>query len=171
METYNASIDTLSKIITVIALVISALILAIFWGYTNISPIETEQQAGKLIAALVLAIFVITWALAPKAYRLTPDELVIVRPLRPVKIPLNQIEQVTLPDIGNFRNMLRIFGSGGFLGYFGLFWSLKEGWMWWYATRRSNLIKIAVTGQKPIVITPDDLMLAQELKKWTKNKN
>jgi len=170
MNTYKASLDTLSKIITGIVLVITVAILGIVLGYTNISPVETEQQAGKLIAALLLAVFVITWALAPKAYGLTSGELIILRPMRPVKIPLSQIESVIQPEMEYFPSMLRLFGSGGFLGYFGLFWSSKLGQMWWYATQRNNLIMIYLTEGKPVVISPDDLMLAQELQKWAKNK-
>ncbi|OWY20844.1 hypothetical protein C7N43_26820 [Sphingobacteriales bacterium UPWRP_1] len=168
MKTYNASLDTLSKVVTGIVVVVLVVMLAIVWGYTSISPIETEQQAGKLIAASVVAIFVLSWAFAPQAYRLTPDELIILRPLRPVKIPLNQITQVTQPPMSQFSFMLRLFGSGGFLGYFGLFWASKLGKMWWYATRRNNLIMIYFSEGKPIVISPDDLALAGELQKWVK---
>jgi len=51
---------------------------------------------------------------------------------------------------------MRLFGSGGLFGYFGLFWNREFGTMTWYATRRDQAIMIITSSHKKLVITPDE---------------
>jgi len=51
---------------------------------------------------------------------------------------------------------VRLFGSGGLYGYYGLFWFKGMGRVWVYATRRKNLISITDDSGKKCIISPDN---------------
>lgn len=170
MKIYKASMDTLGKIVTLVVLVIVLSGAATSVIYTLTEQTGPDNYITILSTVAIVAIFGITWFFAPRAYHLTSNELIIDRPWKPVKISLNQIQQVSQPDMSEFAYMLRLFGSGGFLGYFGLFWAAKTGRMWWYATKRTNLIMITLPDSNPIMLSPDDITLADELRKWAKTK-
>ncbi len=51
---------------------------------------------------------------------------------------------------------IRIFGVGGLFGYFGKFANKEMGNMTWYATRRDKTVLVTTTGNKKIIVTPDE---------------
>jgi len=164
MKTYKASMDSLVKIVTIAILVVSG--FAFLSSLVYIMNSESSESWGTLlIVGSLILIFGITYTLAPRAYLLDNNSLTIDRLLAPVVIPLQQISEVSTPPLERFNYAVRLFGSGGFLGYFGLFWVSKTGKMWWYATQRKNVIMVKLTSGSPIIITPDDFSLAEELQK------
>lgn len=164
MKTYKASMDSVCKIITLVVMVILAIAFISSLTY-SLSSEDSERWATLLLFAALFVIFGVTYLLAPRAYQLSTDTLTIDRLWAPVHIPLQQIAEVSTPPLNQFNYAVRLFGSGGFLGYFGLFWVSKTGRMWWYATQRRNVIMVILKEGHPIIITPDDFSLAEELKK------
>ena len=50
---------------------------------------------------------------------------------------------------------IRLWGSGGLFGYYGLFSTAKLGKSTWYVTNRSNAV-VLITAAKTILFSPDD---------------
>ena len=57
------------------------------------------------------------------------------------------------PD--DFRGCIRLGGSGGLFGYYGLFSTAKLGRSTWYVTNRSNSM-VVITAAKTVLLSPDD---------------
>jgi len=49
---------------------------------------------------------------------------------------------------------LRLFGSGGFLGWFGFFYNGSLGRFWAYAGNRDDLVLLTKTDGRKIVLSP-----------------
>jgi hypothetical protein len=82
--------------------------------------------------------------------------MIIHRPLKDVVIHRSAIVEVHQMEDGKLARSMRLFGSGGLFGYFGLFWNREFGTMTWYATRRDQAIIIITSSHKKLVITPDE---------------
>jgi hypothetical protein len=89
--------------------------------------------------------------------------LIIERPVGKKIFRLSDITSVEVPSKESMRWTIRTFGNGGLFGYWGKFTNKTYGNMTWYATRRSNYILIKIK-ERQIVITPDDISLAQSIR-------
>ncbi|HRI27316.1 MAG TPA: PH domain-containing protein [Chitinophagales bacterium] len=152
--TYTASLDKLSKIVTTVVLLVCVVLFFMFWQ--NLPTPGWERWGAYIAFGSIAAVLALTYLLSPRAYRLTQDTLVIERRWKPITIALVDIEAFSTPDLKDFTAMIRLFGSGGLWGYFGLFWNRRIGRMYWYATQLHNLVMLKVKNSHPIVLTPDD---------------
>lgn len=97
----------------------------------------------------------VTRALAPRGYLLNDVELVVDRAMRPIKVPLREIREFGRVEDGLLRRSLRVMGTAGYYGYYGLFWNRKLGKFRLYATRSRDLVSVR-TGRTLYVLSPDD---------------
>jgi hypothetical protein len=63
---------------------------------------------------------------------------------------------VQLLDKETLSWSVRVFGVGGFFGYFGKFANTKLGTMIWYATPKDNIVLVEMLNNKKIILTPDE---------------
>ena len=106
------------------------------------------------IPLLVVLLFV------PPGYSITGQDILIKRLLSNIIIDgaeIQAVEAVEKPDIG-----LRVWGSGGFFGYLGIF-RLGNGYASLYCTRLKNILLIK-TRKRNYLISPDDPR--EFLSKW-----
>ena len=108
-----------------------------------------------LVAALIALTAYITRAMAPKGYALNDVELLIDREMKPIRIPLGEITEVRALEDGVLRSSLRLMGTSGYYGYYGLFWNRKLGKFRAYTTRTKDLLAVK-TEQGLFVLSPDD---------------
>lgn len=108
-----------------------------------------------LAAAVVAASAWLARAMAPLGYSLDDVELVIDRKISPVTIPLRDIAGAGPLEEGVLRRSLRVMGTGGYYGYYGLFWGRKLGFFKAYATRFDRLAEVK-TAKNTFVLSPDD---------------
>lgn len=80
------------------------------------------------------------------------------------KIAVTDIKEVAVIPDQTSLSAIRVFGVGGFFGYFGYFSSAFIGMFQMYGTQNKNRILITTKKDKKIIITPDNLQLAEELK-------
>jgi hypothetical protein len=161
MESYKASLDTLSKIITgfVFLLSVFGVVVAIV-----IKP----WYGGLGLIVIPVVILIPTYIYSVKSYQITNEKLIIKRPLSGFdkEIPLSKIESVTLPPKEDFKWTVRTAGNGGLFGYTGNFANAKLGNFKLYATNRENRILIILReNQNKIVLSPDDAGMAEALQK------
>lgn len=112
-----------------------------------------------LLPIPIVSIGLVTYMFRPLGYTLNVSSLDIVRPKGALSVPYTSIRQGTLiPKFfaSDFRYAIRAFGSGGFFGYYGIFWVKKYGFFRAYLTRLSTIVDIECTDGKHIVVSPDD---------------
>lgn len=149
---YKTSWDNLTKIVTAgVTVLYIGIFLQIFFGES-----ELTQGSTYVIAAILILSYGITYAFRPIDYRVTPDKVIIRRPLNEVVIERSNIAKVEALQADQLKWSFRTFGVGGLFGYFGKFYNFKIGNMTWYATRRNNAVLIKTTKGKNIIITPDE---------------
>jgi hypothetical protein len=108
-----------------------------------------------LFSSLMAVTAYVTRSMAPRGYALNDVELLIDRAMKPIKIPLREILEVSVPEDGLLRRSLRLMGASGYYGYYGLFWNSKLGRYRAYVTRTTDLLAVR-TEKGLFVLSPDD---------------
>ncbi len=109
--------------------------------------------------AFLVTIYLVAFIFRPVGYVITAERLIIQKQWKNVELNRSEIEQVELLEEGRLKGSIRTFGVGGLFGYFGKFTKIGFGNMTWYATRRNKMVLIQTTGNKKIVVTPDEAEL------------
>ncbi|MFT4092142.1 MAG: PH domain-containing protein [Niabella sp.] len=150
---FSASYDTFTKIITPS---VTGIMMAIGISLHTITP-GAAKQTGYFTIAALLATFLISLAYAPKSYSVDEGCIYINRILLPpVIIKIENILSAAPVSRQSLRGSIRVFGAGGFFGYFGKFANKSYGKMTWYATNLQNAVLIKTQDNKKYVITPDN---------------
>lgn len=112
---------------------------------------------GSVVAGfIVFLVLLLTYAWAPRGYACEGRTLIVRRLIGDLAIPLDSLREARAAQPDDFRGCLRLWGSGGVFGYFGLFRTSKLGKCSWYATHRKNMVVI-VTAAKTALVSPDDV--------------
>ncbi len=140
--TFSASYDRFTKIL-------SAFVCLGFLGVIIASH-------NIVISALALVVILISFAYSPRGY-VVADRSVLVRRLAgQVRISLDDVHELRRSTEDDLRGCIRLRGSGGLFGYYGLFRSSKLGEFTEYVTNRSNSV-VLITGSKTTLFSPDDV--------------
>ncbi len=150
---YNTSMDNTTKAITI---GITILFAAIIIGQYSIIKDATASATPIYTTVGLLVIYFIAFAFRPIKYSLTNDNLIIHRLFSKVKIERSKIKSVVLLDKEKLSWSVRVFGVGGFFGYYGKFANTKLGTMTWYATRKDCIVLVEMLNNKKIILTPDE---------------
>lgn len=158
---YKASWDRWTWGITILALGI--IVIVVFRNAGLPAPNHTIPVWRGLIYGFVIGATVVCYLFRTLKYTITDNQLIIHRPIGMVGIDLADITEVKIIDIGSLPITVRIFGSGGFFGFYGSFYNSELGNFTMYATKRSNRVLINTRSRGKIIITPDDLGLCDAL--------
>ncbi|WP_242339268.1 MULTISPECIES: PH domain-containing protein [Anaeromyxobacter] len=107
------------------------------------------------LAALVAAVPVGAWALGPRGFVIGGGFLRIERNAWPARlVPLREVRtaEPLAPDA--LRGALRLLGTSGLFGHYGLFRSRALGRFRMYATRSAGLVLVRAGGAQ-YVLSPD----------------
>lgn len=153
----------LVKLITggviILFLVLSQRQITALLKYEEIDTSSILAHAGILL--LFVAILLLSYLFSTIRYKIQDGRLIINRPIGNIKINSRDITEIR--KIKNRIFTLRTFGSGGLFGFYGKFYNSKYGNMTWYVTQRKNLILLTTKNGKKIMISPDDVGLADKL--------
>ena len=116
-------------------------------------PLFTDAPKILAISALVIAA---SFAWSPRGYTISGRTLTVKRLVGNARVPLNDLRDVRRATADDLRGCLRLFGSGGMFGYFGLFRTSKLGRCWWYATNRQNMV-VVITGDQTVLVSPAEV--------------
>ena len=139
---FPASYDAVTKIISAVTCV-----LALVAAVAIHNPIAT---------AILILVFVLSYAYSPRGYSVSAKTIIVKRLLGNVRIPLEDTRVARKIDADDLRGCIRLWGSGGLFGYYGLFRTTKLGRCTWYATNRKKLF-VAIGATKTTVFSPDDV--------------
>lgn len=130
----------------VLTALVCALLLAV--------PVLAGAPRILPISGLVIAV---AFACSPRGYSVSGRTLSIQRWIGNARIPLDDLKQARHATSDDLRGTLRLFGSGGMFGYYGLFRTSTLGKCWWYATNRQNLV-VVITGDQTVLVSPEDVV-------------
>ena len=158
-QTFKASLDVTSKIITAAVLMLFIYLMFRFRQYTDM-PVVFRI----LIPVIFLVTAIGSWLYRSLSYELQKLCLVIRRPVGNFTIPYTEIASVRRVDRKELGTLIRTWGSGGMFGYYGHFRSTRLGKIRLFTTRRSGLVLIATTDKDLILLSPDDDTFADHLR-------
>jgi hypothetical protein len=149
--------------------VISALVIAIPFVMiiAQYSVIKENNEILALTSIFLFFTYFVAWMLHPTSYEISNENLIIHRPVRAIKISLASIKNIERTEPGY---SMRLFGSGGLFGYYGLFSSNKLGRHHRYTGNNKNLVLIS-TEKKKYLLSIHDNLFFQELSKKTNSKS
>ena len=145
MKQYLAKLDTLAKMLTA-----GVLLLLAFEVY----HIGRKGLAEPWIWVVLIALG-LTFLFTPSWYAVNTAGIEINRFLNTKLIPIDEIIKVTRVHSGELGGGLRVFGSGGFMGYLGIFWYSSAGWVRAHCTDRSKLVMIT-TNKRKYLVSPNE---------------
>lgn len=158
MKQFSAPLDRMARLTTLaVGAVMGAGVLAL--GYELAQDRTWDIGAGWILLApwiILLLVPVIAFGYHPMGYTISADELQIRRPFGAIRLPLKEISgamQVGIHDLGTTN---RVFGSGGFLGYFGVYTTGRFGKMICYNTRKDDFVFVEMNDGKKYLLSPDN---------------
>lgn len=141
-RTFSASYDSTTKAASA---VICAILIVVAWLVHII-----------FVALLFPLLICLAYAYSPRGYVLSGGAIAIQRLIGNIRLPLAEIREIRMGTPDDFTGLVRVRGSGGLFGYYGLFRTAKLGKCYWYVTNRSKTV-IVVTQKRTLVLSPDDL--------------
>ena len=109
---------------------------------------------SPVFAIPLLLVIAVSYVLAPQSYAIADGFLIVRRLASNVRIPLQDIREVHAAGSGDLTGSIRLWGSGGLFGYYGLYRTPGIGLCRWYVTDRSR--PVVVTAAKTYVVSPLD---------------
>lgn len=161
---FKTSYDAQTRAMTWVGCgIFGALALQRLYTY-SLSPRERDDVlAMTLEIFLFLTIPFVVYLFSPLGYSVRNGALVIHRPLKPVVIPLEEIENVEILASDDLSASYRVFGVGGLFGYYGLFFRNELGIIHFYLRNKENPIMIDTANHGRLLISPDSPSLLRAL--------
>ena len=131
---------------TVISILLSALLVygAIAIWYAGMTAVIVTYTVFGLLAIWVL--------LTMPRYLLVDDKsIVITHPIGQTVILKSDITEISAVERSDIRGSIRLFGSGGFFGWFGIFRNSKLGTYRLYSGQLENLYLIKTSTKSYII--------------------
>ncbi len=104
---------------------------------------------------LLLLVMGLGYGFSPRGYEISSGAVTVRRLLGNVRIPLDGVRAVRRATADDLHGAMRLMGSGGLFGYYGLFRTSKLGKCTWYVTDRSRMV-VLITDAKTVALSPDD---------------
>jgi hypothetical protein len=138
-------------------LVLTLVLLALPPVFALLAMRGTSLLAVPALFMVVLYAWVWLW-FRPTEFRVGPDAIEVIWPLRRREIPRREISAVRLIDRATLRREvgwgIRV-GAGGLWGGFGWLWTTRRGLVRMYVSRIDHFVWIERGPAQPWLITPD----------------
>jgi hypothetical protein len=108
-----------------------------------------------ILTCLSILVILLCFAYSPRGYLLADRSILVKRLVGAARIPLEDVREARRATPDDFRGTIRLGGSGGLFGYYGLFSTSKLGRSTWYITNKSNSV-VVTTAAKTVLFSPDD---------------
>src|ERR1700721_4452744 len=138
---FSASYDRTAKIIT--GVVCLGLLAVVFTVH------------NPVVSCLSLLVLLVGSAYSPRGYLLQGRSILVKRLAGGARVALDDVREARRATPDDFRACVRLWGSGGMFGYYGVFSTSKLGRSTWYVTNRSNSV-VLIAGGKTVLFSPDD---------------
>lgn len=116
-------------------------------------PLMAQSVVLGCLSALVI---LLAYGYSPRGYTVSERTITAKRLIGNVEVPLEGVREARAGGADDFRTCVRLWGSGGLFGYYGLHWTKKLRKCRWYVTNRKNTV-VLVTEARTVVFSPDDV--------------
>jgi hypothetical protein len=144
--TFNAKLSKFSLFITI---VFNIGLLIILFNIKEYTPYRI------VLLFFTMFILIITHLLHPVSYTIVSDAIKINRPILPITVQTVDVIHLEKISVADLAITVRLLGSGGVWGYFGIFHSKVHGRLTMMATDMQHLILITTATNK-YVISPEN---------------
>ncbi len=127
---------------------------AVSVAITVVLGVIVVMTHSPVFAIPLLLVIAVSYILSPQGYAVADGFLVIRRLVGSIRIPLSEIREVRAVERLDLHGSIRLWGSGGLFGYYGLYRTPGLGMCKWYVTDRSR--PVIVTAEKIFVLSPID---------------
>jgi len=141
-KSFPASFDRTAKVISAVVILLFA---AVVFSTRNI-------LVGGLAAMVLLA----AYGYSPQGYLVLDGAIIVRRLIGNVRISLDGVRELRAAAADDLTGCIRLFGSGGLFGWYGLFRTSKLGKCTWYATNRAHAV-VVITDARTMLFSPDDV--------------
>ncbi len=138
---FSASYDRTTKIVSA-----AVCVLLVVVSLAAHSAITTS------LSVLVVAL---GYAYSPRGYAISGRAIIVRRLIGNVRIPLGGIREVRRGGADDLCGAVKVWGSGGMFGHYGLFRTSKLGKCWLYLTNRQDFV-VVTTESKCALFSPDN---------------
>lgn len=139
---FKASYDTMAKLVS-----------AIVAGILLTATLATGSPIAAILGLLLVGA---CYAWSPQGYVVAERSIQVRRLIGNAVFPLESVREARPASPGDLCDAIRLFGSGGMFGYYGLFRTAKLGKCTWYVTNRANSV-VVTTDAKTAIFSPDDV--------------
>jgi hypothetical protein len=151
MKIFEAKLSDLSKIITYVTVAVLVV------PATLMSSMAMNGDSEVLIPlAIVFIVLLVASLFRVKSYTLDATELRIQRPVGEAILSRADLRSATPVGTKDLGFGLRLFGSGGFAGYTGIFFYRNIGRVTLYATDARKFILLRTHEDKQYLVSPVD---------------
>lgn len=91
----------------------------------------------------------------PTGFGVTADEIFVLRPVRPKRIPLHEIRQVVTPATDPQGPSFGLARVEGMHGSFGTHWNKNWGRYQVYITNQDNMVELRLADDSRVIFSPD----------------
>ena len=140
-RSFEASYDLVTK-------VVSTLVCA--------APLGIALFAHSwLVGGVILLCILLVYGWSPRGYEIEGRTVRIRRLIGSVQLTLHAVGEVRKATRDDLRGAVKLMGSGGLFGYYGIYCTSALGKCTWYLTSRKNAVVLR-TGGKTYLLSPDD---------------
>lgn len=149
-----------SPSVWIVTCAVTVIVVIVIGSMIRMTAKAVPDDDDKVRAFFVFVSFVpavilcVTIFFAPVGYTVHPQVMEVNRMGPNVVIPCEQIADVRRLGRRDLGFTLRVFGSGGFFGAFGRFYSYRLRWFSAYITNHHDLVLITRTDGTKILISP-----------------
>lgn len=141
-NTFSVTYDRTTKVVSALAVV-------------TLLSIVLVTHSGAVGPLATLIVF-LSYGYSPCGYTLSNRALTVKRLIGNVHIGLDHLQEVRTAGAGDLKWAVRLWGSGGLFGYYGLYRTAGLGKCTWYVTDRGKCV-VLITGEKTAVLSPNDV--------------
>ena len=157
MERFPASWDKSVRTITVsVWILLVAVHLLVAYAAFSEPSLQDWERLVLVSIPLIISVGVLggAYLFAPRGFSLTGEGVRVERLVGSFTIPYLEIAEAKLLEELTWKG-LRLFGVGGFYGFYGLYYSSGIGKFWAYTGRRSKLILLELKDGRKLVLGPE----------------
>ena len=151
LHTFDVKLDKTTKVLT--AIVFFTLALTIYLLANRVILYSHKEMLLEKIGLVVICITLITcFVFSPRKLILTNKELIVRCRAYSKHVPIKDIVSCTFHSEIIDGSTIRLFASGGFGGYYGLFWNSKCGKFKAFFGNRSSTFTLKLVSGEYVVL-------------------
>ena len=152
LHAFDVKFDTTTKVLTIIVNIVLILTICLMANILHEEIGLVAIGVVIIVLAIICSTLILGFVYSPWKLILTNHELTIRCRAYSRNILIKDIASCTMNSEFNDYSTIRLFASGGFWGYYGLFWNSKYGKFKAFVGDRSSTFTLKIASGEIIVL-------------------